>query len=448
MSPETDRDGATGSNASAAGPDAREGVTVTDTLRDVQGLAGARTRWRWPRAAAIALALFAAALAARGQDAEPREPRGAARTATDIARLADSMRSLGPWEEQYRDIERAMDNLWRQNGWNDEADLFARRLMHEVARIPPWDFAGRVAKARELTTERYRLSEQQGNRMQGVFLREIGKLMLRNAPVIMRQGNEYIETRSQGRPFTAEQMVRWTEETEPFMRDIFAAHERIVADIRRDLSDEQREIFDRDIVSAEKRLTYWVEKRRVWEKGGWKAEDWGMQDDPMQSGAGATTATTGAPAVAEQPAAKAERDPATPSAAPRTRPVGPWLEHDPATWHAYLAFAKERYRFDTAQALAADSIYVEIMERASARLESLAEVIQAVPVPERGQHEALAPLRALFQELAERVVALATDAQRKEPAPPRAKPAPSQEPSPSEAPDPSGAPDPAPSPPV
>ena len=71
---------------------------------------------------------------------QPRDSGGGSETAvlerySALAEFSDEL----DWETEFEFISRAIDNVWEQNGWDDEANQFARTLARDVAAIPPWN---------------------------------------------------------------------------------------------------------------------------------------------------------------------------------------------------------------------------------------------------------------------------------------------------------------------
>jgi hypothetical protein len=89
-----------------------------------------------------------------------------------------------------------------------------------------------------------------------------------------------------------------------------------------------------------------------------------------------------------------------------------WVDHDPATWIAYVVEVRSQYQLDPAQVSTAESIHHELRERAEAFVSSRVEALTAVPAAQRSTHDAYAPVREAFQELRDRIDALPTTAQR------------------------------------
>lgn len=315
-------------------------------------------------------------------------------------RIADVAGDLD-WEQEYASIKTAINNFWRQNGWDDEPQRFARDLALEVTAIPPWQFMQRFERFNQRVAERYDLTPTQRFQLQGGMIREAGRLLIGHADMIFDQAGEILEARREGRAFNADDIARWTKESEPLMTDARAVVDRLSAEMRASMNAKQRQVFDRDLKAFEKRWARIQEMRSQWAEGKWKAEDWGLQDEPQQRGAGPADSLRGAPA-------SSPLGPVMPDAATIPR----WVPHDPSTWFAYVLEVKRRYHLDAGQMTTAESIHAELVARATTYASRDGHRLLNIPEAERAAHPAYEPIRDLFQELKDRLDAVPTTAQR------------------------------------
>jgi hypothetical protein len=339
---------------------------------------------------------------ALGEEAPPPEPEQAMKALADAT---ERVKELGPWEDEYAHIASALQNVWSQNGWTDESDLYARDLALDVSRIPPWEFTKRLELVSQRVSQRYSLAPGDVQRWQGMATREVFGFMLRHAPVIAKQAQEMVDTRARKQPFTAEQIARWTRDTEPLLADVRERVDKVSKEMREGLTPDQQAIFDRDFASFTKRFQHYQEQRKHWAQGRWKADDWGMQNDPIQSGSAA--APSDAAAIAPTPAAGAP-----PGAAPVAVVPTKWIPHDPTTWVAYVLATGQKLGFDQAQRNSAATIHEELLLRADKYMAKRKDALAAVDPSARAADPLYQPLCALFDELVRRVDALATTAQR------------------------------------
>ena len=307
------------------------------------------------------------------------------------------------WEHEYPFIARAIENVWARNGWNEEADRYARDLVNEVAAIPPWEFRKRFDLFTRRVGERYQLTPLQIERFQRLVMREIGRILPRHSGVILGQAIEALKTRGASQPFTAEQVARWTKAGEPLFKDARASFDFVAREFSSGLTAGQRRIWDRDLAAANKRWNDIETARGRWIQGGWQADDWGLQGDPIQQG-------TGRGAAVEPPRAVKLTDGA--GAPAQVERLPRWRAYDPSTWFAYVLDFEKRFNLDDGQTSAARSIHAELVGRAAAYTQAHAEQMRKVPPDERDTNEAYAPIRAYFTELQARLEAIPTTAQR------------------------------------
>ncbi|MBI4719222.1 MAG: hypothetical protein HY763_15600 [Planctomycetes bacterium] len=318
------------------------------------------------------------------------------------------------WAREYPAVERAMTNIWRDQGWGEEADRFALELVRDVSRLPPWDLPGRFDVISAGVARRYGLSAEQKERFQRMVLRETALLLTRNAEVILRQTSESLQARGQGVPFAPEQIARWTKESEPLLADARDSFQRMLGELRQAFTEDQQRILDRDVASYEKRMAHLDRMRARWAEGRWSAEDWGLQDDAVQArAAAAAEKAAGSGGAAPPRGAGSDLAPAAAPLPPHAPAVPTrWYAHDPATWIAYRLHVQRRYALEAGQVTAAESIHEELLERARAYVEPRRSELDAVAAGDRATHAAYAPLRELFAELQVRLEALPTTTQR------------------------------------
>ncbi len=342
-------------------------------------------------------AIVAAMLAAQ-PDASP--PPVDEKLLNAFDQVERDVRRLGDWSQQSAIIRDAVRKVWQRSGWTDETDAYALKVAEEVSAIPPWDFPARMDKFTGLLAERYQLNDEQKSRVTSLFYQESFGFFLKNAKVVIDQAREVVGARVRQEPFTPEQVARWARDGAPLMADGRARIERIADLMRQDLSPAQREILQRDFAGFERRFRDMEKMRTEWADGRWRPEDWGLEADPIQSG-------QAAPAPTDQPA-KSGRTPGPRGLSGPTR----LLPHDETTWVIYVRDFSQRYRLDSAQRTAADSILTELVERAAQFRRDHANEIARVPMPARTYDPALAPIRRVFEELKARLDPIPTGAQR------------------------------------
>lgn len=321
-----------------------------------------------------------------------------------FGRLAEHMDESG-WERESESITRAIDNLWERNGWTTEADRFAREAACEVAAIPPWRVMKRLATINERVKHRYDLSDAQAAQFQGAIIGETSGVLMRNMGMITKQFQEYMQTRSEGKPFTAEQVARWIQEARPVIAGMRESADRLTETLRPMLGPDKLQTFDEDLKSLEKRQRLMDQAVERWARGQWQPSDWGLEDDPLhRSSSPASTPQAIRPNRAARPESKLAR----PAKVPKC------VAHDPETWYACVLELKERFRLDPGQKDTAESIHAELVDRGRACVQNRADLLNKVPPAERETHEAYEPIRALFAEFKSRLHAIPTTGQREE----------------------------------
>lgn len=392
----------------------------------IRTLMPARVRFRRMLALAHAAALTCAAISSPPTSrAQPPSSAFSARKPPEADTLLDTERQLQEqlqrldWNAEYSNVAHAIDEVFRRNNWDSEADRYARDVTLEVAEIPPWQFMDRLRLFLDRVVQRYDLTPEQRDRLQQGVLREISTTLLVHGGTMFRHAGEIMETRLAGKPFTAEQVARWVKESDGFFEGARAAAERLKSDLGSTLTPQQLETFQRDVSAFDRRLQVIAEMRDHWRLGRWDPGQWGLADDPIHrqallrsSPSGKASSNGGA--VPRAPAPSTRVDPAASAPPPPATVPLPtqWLAHDPDTWIAYLVEQRNRYAYDTAQSDAAESIHLELVARARSYVARHAEEIRAVPPADRSAHAVLQPVCAVFSELQQRLDGLPTSAQR------------------------------------
>lgn len=187
---------------------------------------------------------------------------------------------LGDWEDQVPNIEKSIDRLWEENEWNDEADQFALQAVHGVAEIPPWQITRRVDFLTNEFGARYDMNDAQIKDLQAKSYQIIGAVAVRHGGTMFKHVTEMVESVKSGEPMTPEDISRWMDEGEEMIEFAHEQVETISDQIARELSAEQREVFDRDRASYRKRMERFEDMRERWKAGGWHPREWGLEDVP------------------------------------------------------------------------------------------------------------------------------------------------------------------------
>jgi hypothetical protein len=309
------------------------------------------------------------------------------------------------WQQESEFINNALDDFWERNGWNSESDKFAHDVASEVAAIPPWQVMKRLNTVNRRFADRYGLSDAQASEFQGAVIGETSGVLLRNMGVITKQIQEVLRARMDDRPFTAEQVAQWMREGEPVMAELRQSADRLTRTLRPMLGPDKLEILDQDIASYQKRQKAVDKAIERWARGEWQPSDWGLQDDPLH---GRAARKDGPPIALGR-----DKDRHGPRPGRRARVVR-CVSYDPETWYACVLELKEQYRLDPGQEDTAESIHVELVERARAFVANRTAVLAEIPPSERKTHEAYEPVRMLFDEFKSRLDVIPTTGQREE----------------------------------
>jgi len=190
-------------------------------------------------------------------------------------------KGMGPWDQHQPVLEDATDQVFEQQGWTSEPDRYARDLIRQVDRIPPWQAHERQEILLNSLQSRYGLSEDQKALFDKEFQQVGMKIGMKHfstlAPVVM----DVIKTRSKGEPFTPDQVARWTQQLSPVMNDARQAMEELANKVGATMSPEQRKVFDADAKALLKRHSDMEKMVDKWKRGQWTPLDWGLKNDPI-----------------------------------------------------------------------------------------------------------------------------------------------------------------------
>lgn len=253
----------------------------------------------------LGLLLAMPALAQVSEDGELDEDNGT--IYEKAARLIGSFQSLGNWDEHYGYMVNSLDSVFDRQGWDSESDMFALDLVKTVESVPPWAVQERFDTMTMVLSDRYLLDEDQERSMRGMMIRTSNEMFQRHSNRIMKYAVEAIQTRAMGEPFTADQVQRWVKLAEPVFLDSRQRLETVSKEFMQQLDPEQQELLQRDIDAANKRMDRMLELSQSWKQGKWKAEDWGMENDPIQLSGELRQAEEAADAQAEKEALAREK---------------------------------------------------------------------------------------------------------------------------------------------
>jgi hypothetical protein len=363
--------------------------------------------------------------------------------AENIRKFIQTLSQIPSWEEERENMLGAMNKVFAANGWDAEPDLFAMDLITELEQLPPTAFQQRFDTLVGALSDRYMLSEEQEQIMRRTIQRESQELFMKHSGRIMQYGLEAIQTRIAGEPFTPEQVARWVSLAEPVFMD---ARERVKVVSERfmeHLDPEQQGLLRRDLEADDRRATRMLEMAQGWKRGEWQASDWGLDEDPIQTGAGrAADAAAGQDAAAagaadprksrpgvtraedapqEPPATDTPSDTAAPSGGPPATPPAAAAVTDNDPWAQYVRDFTRRYSLNDTQQQRAWLIYKEVrqhrdqlLRRAAARgTANEPPPAGSTPAPPILDEKQQSAVDRLYEQLKRRLERLPTRAQRK-----------------------------------
>ncbi|MCG3126224.1 MAG: hypothetical protein CHACPFDD_01054 [Phycisphaerae bacterium] len=362
--------------------------------------------------------------------------------------LVSRLRSLGNWEEHHGYMVNSMQEVFERNGWTSEEDEFALNMVSEVEAIPPWNMVERFDAMTRIMSDRYLLDEQQEQAFRRMVSKVASEVLSKHGERIMEYAGEVIDTRAAGRPIEAEQVAHWVELARPVMEDVRQRVETAAEGFMGELSAEQREIFTRDLRAADRRFEHLRERSDAWQRGEWSPEDWGLSNDPIQTGtrrpAGEAPAAGDPSEPSDQPhdAARPSIEPPPPRARPpRLQPPvadpdadtaeGALAEPDsvpdrpgrrrdarPAAipgdeWSRYVADSIRRFHLNDAQQNSAWKVYRDLADRRDALLRKARPSSAAPAAAEKPNEKLTADVQRLFDDLKRRIDRIPTRAQRR-----------------------------------
>lgn len=214
----------------------------------------------------------------------PPRPNRIKHLQEQAARFVQATRQFSNWDEHYEYIMEAAEKIYERNNWTSESDLFSLEMAREVGRIPPWKMQERLNKAMGMIGDRYLLNEQQKQLLLNIVVRESLGVFARHADRIMEYSLGFVETRASGQPFTPEQIAHWMELAQPVFEDALDRTEQASKIFMDQLDPEQRQLVQQDLDATLGRVADMDKLAQRWRNGEWNPSDWGLEDDPIQSG--------------------------------------------------------------------------------------------------------------------------------------------------------------------
>ena len=224
----------------------------------------------------------AAARPAVAQEPKPSNPSPDLKA---MQQIQEDAQKLGDWDNQYRVIEDATDNIFQQQGWTSESDVWSRSVFRNVGRVSPWKPQERQKIFLDELQQRYKLTLDQRTALDGDIQREAMGVAMKHFKETLPVAMEILKTRAANQPFTAEQVQRWSKTIKPVMDDSMTAVERVVGKLDKTMTEEQRAALQGDLKAFRKRHQDMQKMVYKWQAGNWNPTDWVLQNDPIHAGA-------------------------------------------------------------------------------------------------------------------------------------------------------------------
>lgn len=233
--------------------------------------------------AIVILCLAWTAAGAAAQEAPPKTPVPTPEQMEQAQQLQKQGEEMGSWDQQYLIMDQATENVFERHGWKSESDEYARSLARDVGRIPFWQPQERQEVFMNSLQGRYQLTENQKTQLNGWVQHEAIMTTARHfkdlAPIAM----EVVRARADGKPFTPEQVQKWSQKLEPLMGEALAATQRVTDKLKKTMTPEQQAKLDADIKALQRRHEDMVKDVQRWKEGKWTPMDWGLQNDPIHA---------------------------------------------------------------------------------------------------------------------------------------------------------------------
>jgi hypothetical protein len=354
--------------------------------------------------------------------------------------IADKIKQLGPWEERAQQIERAINEYQIKEGITEEPLLALKDLAIAVGKHPPWDLNARLETAIQMIGDRYGLDDGGRRGFRRWAIGQGAKLFMKYGSRVFPVAQEVLDARLSGKPFTPEQVAKWSKAIRPLVEEAYAeTMESLQSQIRTLPPDKQRAI-NADLAVVDRRHKINMHKIKTeFETGKWKPGPFALTLNRAQGDTGAVEAeTSGRNRFKGRPNADRGGLPVA-SAAPGPPRLGDTRNHstvivsrqaqasplpDESAWVAYVNSFCARYNLDKAQKQTAHSILKDLQEQArtyrgshSEEISSLTQQLQSAESAEEKRgiqaelRQVLAGVDELFKELKARLENIPTSDQ-------------------------------------
>lgn len=336
--------------------------------------------------------------------------------AKQVEEAMEVAKQIGPWENQIPLIEDAADNIFQQQGWNSPEDQFARTVMRDVGRIPPWDPVARQDAFLNAVQSRWSLSHDQRSQLDTTVQREAMMMTLKHFKDVLPVMVDITRARASNQPFTPEQVQQWVTRLRPLIDESGQAIQRVTQQLDRTMTDDQRKQMQADLAAFNRRHSDVTKLVQKWQSGQWTPTDWGLQNDPVH-----------APVMAQYASRDANRDSLVAQAQLKQPMDDKRFATDETEWDKYVRQFCQTYRCDESQINQAAGILknskTEAINYRNGRksdIEKLQQLLASATNPTaRASHQAdldrlLRPINDLFERLKKQLTALLTTQQREQ----------------------------------
>lgn len=247
-------------------------------------------------------------------------------------------KQIGPWENQIPLIEDAADNIFQQQGWNSPEDQFARQVMRDVSRIPPWNPVERQEVFLNAVQSRWNLSHDQRSQLDSSVQREAMMMTLKHFKDVLPVMVDITRARANNQPFTPEQVQQWVTRLRPLIDESMQSVQRVTQQLDRSMSEDQRKLMQADLSAFTRRHTDMTKMVQKWQQGQWEPTDWGLQNDPVH-----------APVMQQYATRNAQRDALVAQAQARQQAEDQRYANDETEWDKYVRQFCQTYQCDDVQ---------------------------------------------------------------------------------------------------
>ncbi|MCG8406274.1 MAG: hypothetical protein MI923_13840 [Phycisphaerales bacterium] len=272
-------------------------------------------------------------------------PKVAPEGLQQLKNLEEEAKKMGPWASEAQVITEAHHIIFEQNGWDSEPDQFMLNLINQVSQVAPWDPAQREQIFFTGVQGRYNLTQDQVELVKREANREAMMVAVKHFKDVVPIALEVARTRVSQKPFTAEQVQKWSHKLEPVMADALQSVERISQKLEKTMNEGQRAQLEEDMKAVLKRHRDVEKMIKSWKAGHWNPMEWGLHHDAVH-----------AAAVSEHLRLLAERDGLVDRKRSKDRPDLASTATDQSAWELYVNWFCNYYKCNDLQRGIANSI--------------------------------------------------------------------------------------------